>query len=143
MFIRRPLHNHHPEELCPPWQQPEPWFQENPQGIQPRPPQQPYGQLEPPIEPLDDNEDLPPYHEDDDDNPGEVRPEIPGLNGIAGQNFPVSLMQAGRRSYHALPRENAEALNILLTRDLPVLSNQMQSAIEQTHTAAIEMENQP
>ncbi len=92
-------------------------------------------QLDPPIDPPDDN-DLPPlYHEDDNDNPGEIRPENPGLYGVGAQNIPVPI--------NALARENAEALNVLLTRDLPVLTNQMQQAIEQLNELMRrQMENQ-
>ena len=88
-------------------------------------------QLDHPIDPPDDNDVPPLYHEDDNDNPGEIRPENPGLNGVGAQNIPVPPVQAGRRPIYALARENAEALNVLLTRDLPVLTNQMQQAIEQ------------
>ncbi len=134
-----------PQERRLAWQQPEARIEENPRDDnQARPPPQDLRvQLDPPIDPPDDN-DLPPlYHEDDNDNPGEIRPENPGLNGVGAQNIPVPPVQAGRRPIYALARENAEALNVLLTRDLPVLTNQMQQAIEQLNELMRrQMENQ-
>lgn len=38
--------------------------------------------------------------------------------------------QPGRRPYHALAKENAEALNAFLTRDLPVVTHQLQQTME-------------
>ncbi len=38
--------------------------------------------------------------------------------------------EQARRPYHALARENAEALNAFLTRDLPVVTHQLQQTIE-------------
>ena len=44
--------------------------------------------------------------------------------------IPVPNKRAGRRPYHALARENAEALNALLTREIPQLTNQLQHSME-------------
>jgi hypothetical protein len=38
--------------------------------------------------------------------------------------------EPARRPYHALARENAEALNAFLTRDLPVVTHQLQQTME-------------
>ncbi len=35
-----------------------------------------------------------------------------------------------RRPYHALARENAEALNVLLTHEIPVMTQQLQQTME-------------
>ena len=48
-------------------------------------------------------------------------------NRVRAQNIPVPQV---RRLYHTLARENAEVLNVLLTRDMPVLSRAMQQTIE-------------
>ena len=113
--------------------QPEPWIHGNPQDNLPEPliPQQPNLQLDPPLDPPDDDDVPPLYHGEDNENPADIRPDNPGFNGFGAQNIPVPPAQGGRRPYHALARENAEALNVLLTRDLPVLTNQMQNAIGQ------------
>ena len=68
-----------------------------------------------------------------DDQPGNGQMdggENRGLNGMVAQAIPVPQVQAERHPYHALARENAEALNVLLTRDVPILTNQMQQNIQ-------------
>ena len=48
-----------------------------------------------------------------------------------------------RRPYHALARENAEALNLFLTRDLLVITHQMQQTMERLdELIRRQMENQ-
>ncbi len=39
--------------------------------------------------------------------------------------------RAGRRPYLQVARENAETLNVLLAREIPQLTNQLQYTIEQ------------
>ena len=50
------------------------------------------------------------------------------------QAMPIPIPEPGngreRRPYHALARENAEALNALLTREIPVLTQQLQQTME-------------
>ena len=46
------------------------------------------------------------------------------LQQAQAQPIPVPPVAQGRRPYHTLARENAEALNVLLTRELPVLTQQ-------------------
>ena len=57
--------------------------------------------------------------------------ELPPAPQPAGHAIPVANARAGRRPYHKIARENAEALNALLTRELPQLTNQLQYAMEQ------------
>ena len=54
-------------------------------------------------------------------------PENQYRNRVRAQNIPVPQV---RRPHHTLVRENAEALNVLLTRDMPVLSRAVQQTIE-------------
>ena len=44
--------------------------------------------------------------------------------------IPVPGNDGERRPYHALARENAEALNALLTREIPVMTQQLQQTME-------------
>lgn len=44
--------------------------------------------------------------------------------------MPIPVPGNERRPYHALARENAEALNALLTREVPVLTQQLQQTME-------------
>ena len=48
--------------------------------------------------------------------------------------MPIPIPEPGngkeRRPLHALARENAEALNALLTREVPVLTQQLQQTME-------------
>ena len=44
--------------------------------------------------------------------------------------IPVPGNGGERRPYHALARENAEALNALLTREIPVMTQQLQQTME-------------
>ena len=47
--------------------------------------------------------------------------------GRADQHpIPVLIEQTGRRPYQALARENADGLNVLLTRQIPALTQQIQ-----------------
>ena len=50
------------------------------------------------------------------------------------QAMPIPIPEPGngreRRTYHALARENAQALNALLTREIPVLTQQLQQTME-------------
>ena len=50
------------------------------------------------------------------------------------QAMPIPIPEPGnrreRRPYHALARENAEALDALLTREIPVLTQQLQQTME-------------
>ena len=50
------------------------------------------------------------------------------------QAMPIPIPEPGngreRRPYHALARENAEALNALLRREIPVLTQQLQQTME-------------
>ncbi len=65
------------------------------------------------------------------DNANAVRDEV--LQQAQAQAIPIPPVAQGRRPYHALARENAEALNVLLTRDLPVLTQQLQQTMELTN----------
>jgi hypothetical protein len=49
------------------------------------------------------------------------------------RDIPVPGAIGARRPYHALARENAEALNALLTRDIPVLTNQIRETMDLTN----------
>ena len=52
-------------------------------------------------------------------------------NQAQAQQIPVPVPGVGeRRPYHALARENAEALNRLLTREVPILTQQLQNTME-------------
>ncbi len=125
-----------------------------------QPPQPPPHQLQPraheqlvpqppPPEPLDqadgENDDVPPlFHDNEDRNHfrGPYIEQNRGLNGAAGRAIPVPQIQA-RRPYHALARENAEALNLFLTRELPVLTHQMMQTMERLdERIRRQMENQ-
>ena len=55
------------------------------------------------------------------------------LQQAQAQPIPVPPVAQGRRPYHTLARENAEALNVLLTRELPVLTQQLQQTMELTN----------
>ena len=110
---------------------------------EPRPPQQP-----PPNEPLQqhngENDDLPPLYDENEDENDFHAPYIAnrGLNGAVGRPIHVPQIQ-GRRPYHAPARENAEALNLFLTRDLPVITHQMQETMERLdQLIRQQMENQ-
>ena len=46
------------------------------------------------------------------------------------RQIPVPNEQVSRRPYHALAWENAEALNVLPTRKIPVLTHQVQQTTE-------------
>ncbi len=65
------------------------------------------------------------------DNANAVRDEV--LQQAQAQATPIPPVAQGRHPYHALARENAEALNVLLTRDLPVLTQQLQQTMELTN----------
>ena len=65
------------------------------------------------------------------DNASAVRDEV--LQQAQAQEIPVPPVPRGRRAYHALARESAEALNVLLTRELPVLTQQFQQTMELTN----------
>jgi hypothetical protein len=64
-------------------------------------------------------------------NANAVRDEV--LQQAQAQAIPIPPVAQGRRPYHALARENAEALNVMLTRDLPLLTQQLQQTMELTH----------
>ena len=57
--------------------------------------------------------------------------EVPPAQQPVDHAIPVPHGRAGRRPYHEIARENAEALNVLLTRELPQLTNQLQYTMEQ------------
>ena len=111
---------------------------------EPRPPQQP-----PPNEPLQqhngENDDLPSLYDENEDENHFHAPYIDanrGLNGAVGRPIHVPQIQ-GRRPYHALARENAEALNLFLTRDVPGITHQMQETMERLdQLIRPQMENQ-
>ena len=131
-----------------PLAQPEPHPPEEavmpPAPPEPRPPQQP-----PPNEPLQqpngENDDLPPLYDESEDENDFHAPHIEknrGLNGAVGRPIHVPNVE-GRRPYHALARENAEALNLFLTRDLPVITHQLQETMERLdQLIRRQMENQ-
>ena len=60
---------------------------------------------------------------DDDEN-------LERRDGAEQHQIPVSNGQGRRRPYHALAQKNAEALNVLLTREIPVLTHQIQQTTE-------------
>ena len=62
---------------------------------------------------------------------GENGEEVPPAQQPVDHAIPVPHGRAGRRPYHEIARENAEALNVLLTRELPQLTNQLQYTMEQ------------
>ena len=64
-------------------------------------------------------------------NANAVRDDV--LQQAQAQAIPIPLVAQGRRPYHALARENAEALNVMLTRDLPLLTQQLQQTMELTN----------
>jgi hypothetical protein len=65
-------------------------------------------------------------------NANAVRDEV--LQHAQAQAIPNPPVAQGRRPYHALGRENAaEALNVMLTRDLPLLTQQLQQTMELTN----------
>ena len=64
-------------------------------------------------------------------NANVVRDEV--LQQAQAQAIPIPPVAQGRRPYHALARENAEALNVMLTRDLPLLTQQLQQTMELTN----------
>ena len=58
-------------------------------------------------------------------------PIPPGLLPEGGQILiPNPIDGYRRRPYHAVARENSEALNAFLTRDLPVLTQQMHETMD-------------
>ncbi len=59
----------------------------------------------------------------DDDEREELRQQ-------EDQRIPLPNARGGRRPYHVLARENAEALNALLTRDIPVLTDQLRETMD-------------
>ena len=63
---------------------------------------------------------------EDEEDGEEVPPPQPVDHAI-----PVPNARAGMRPYHEIARENAEALNVLLTREMPQLTNQLQYTMEQ------------
>ena len=65
--------------------------------------------------------------EEDGEEDGENGEEVPPVQPPVDNAIPVPNGRAGRRPYHEIARENAEALNVLLTRELPQLTNQLQS----------------
>ena len=109
-----------------------------------RPPQQP-----PPNEPLQqpngENDDLPLLYDESEDENDFHEPHIEenrGLNGAVGRPIHVPNVE-GRRPYHALARENAEALNLFLTRHLPVITHQLLETMERLdQLIRRQMENQ-
>ena len=64
-------------------------------------------------------------------NANAVRDEV--LQQAQAQEIPIPPVAQRRRPYHALARENAEALNVMLTRDLPLLTQQLQQTMELTN----------
>ena len=99
---------------------------------QPPPPPPPPPPNEPLQQPNGENDDLPPlFDKNEDENDFHV-PHIEenrGLNGAVGIPIHVPNIE-GRRPYHALGRENTEALNFFLTRGLPVITHQLQETME-------------
>ena len=69
--------------------------------------------------------------EEDGEEDGENGEEVPPAQQPVDHAIPVPRGRAGRRPYHEIARENAEALNVLLTRELPQLTNQLQYTMEQ------------
>jgi hypothetical protein len=56
----------------------------------------------------------------------------PAQDPLRAMPIPIPVPGNGgeRRPYHALARENAEALNALLTREIPVMTQQLQQTME-------------
>ena len=52
------------------------------------------------------------------------------LHQAQDQAIPIPPVGQGRRVYHPLAWENTEALNVLPTRELPVLTQQLQQTME-------------
>ena len=137
-----------PQQAVMPPAQPEPRPPQQavmpPAQPEPRPPQQP-----PPNEslqqPKGENDDLPPLYDESEDENDFHAPHIEenrGLNGAVGRPIHVPNVE-GRRPYHALARENTEALNLFLTRDLPVITHQLQETMERLdQLIRRQMENQ-
>lgn len=75
---------------------------------------------------LEEEQEHQPGLEDDDNHHYQVPPaqDHPRAMPIP---IPVPGNGGERRPYHALARENAEALNSLLTREIPVLTQQLRS----------------
>ena len=88
----------------------------------------------PPI--LNDNNLVPPPQQfrdhlsGDDDEDEENNENLEGLGRAEQQRMQVPNEQGGRRPYHTLARENAEALNVLLTREIPVLTHQLEQIMQ-------------
>ena len=116
---------------------------------EPRPPHQPPPpQQAPPSEPSQqpngENDDLPPLYDENEhenDFPALHTEANRGLNGAVGRPIHVPQIE-GRRPYHALARENAEAFNLFLTRDLPVITHQMETLERLDQLIRRQMENQ-
>ena len=87
--------------------------------LPPQPKPQPYGQ-----ELREEDERL--LLGEGEQDEGEVPPPQPVDHAI-----PVPNGRARRRPYHEIARENAEALNVLLTREIPQLTNQLQYTMGQ------------
>ena len=68
---------------------------------------------------------------EDGEEDGENGEEVPPAQQPVDHAIPVPNGRAGRRPYHEIARENAEALNVLLTRELLQLTNQLQYTMEQ------------
>ena len=62
---------------------------------------------------------------------GEDGEEVPPAQQPVNHAIPVLNGRAGRRPYHEIARENAEVLDVLLTRELPQITNQLQYTMEQ------------
>ena len=67
---------------------------------------------------------------DDDDEDDENHEKRDDLGRVEQNRMQVPNQQVGRRPYHTLARENAEALNALLTREIPVLTHQLQQTMQ-------------
>ena len=69
--------------------------------------------------------------EEEQDEPQEI---LPAQDPSRAMPIPIPVLVAGnggeRCLYHVLADENAEALNVLLTREVPVLMQQRQQTIE-------------
>ena len=68
---------------------------------------------------------------EDGEEDGENGEEVPPAQQPVDHAIPVPHGRAGRRPYHDIARENAKALNVLLTRELPQLTRQLQHTMEQ------------
>ena len=88
---------------------------------------------------LNDNNLVPPpqqfrnhlsgYEDEDKEN----NENLDNLGHAEQQRMQVVNEQGVRRPYHTLPRENAEALNALLTREIPVLTHQLEQTMQLTN----------